>query len=528
MQLSAAALLLPLAVGLHHGCLGASILAVPVDASHWNTMKVLILELVNRGHEVTVLRLSNTYYTDEVSSDFHIETVQLPQHKARSKDEIEQVSLASILQKAFNDEPRFLSAFWNILESIRRISGDYVVGIESTFENSTLLGRLQDAHFDLVLADPFYPGGAILARYLNLPIIQFGRWLPFEDVHFAVAPSPLSFVPVLNSRLTDRMTFSERLQNVFLYILGGILGQVYIYSTYDQLCHRYLKTGETMYDLYKKSDIYLVKMDFVFEFPKPTMPNLVYIGGFQCKPSESLSPELQKFLDDADEGVVIFSLGTLTKTLPAHVATEVAAGLAKIPQRVIWRYVGKKPSMLGNNTMLLEWLPQNDLLGHSKIKAFIAHGGENGLYEAIYHGVPVIGIPLFGDQYENLLRLKVRGAAILLENLKYLTRDQIYNAVKTITEDPSYRYNMKRLSRLHRDTPIHSKELAVFWVEYVVRNKGAQHLRAASTELPTYQYLLVDVSVLCFIVLVFFVYFIWTILKLIIRKIEFFRKKKTD
>ena len=35
----------------------------------------------------------------------------------------------------------------------------------------------------------------------------------------------------------------------------------------------------------------------------------------------------------------------------------------ELPQRVIWRYKGTKPGNLGNNTLIADWLPQNDLLG---------------------------------------------------------------------------------------------------------------------------------------------------------------------
>ncbi|OBS67815.1 hypothetical protein A6R68_03644, partial [Neotoma lepida] len=70
-------------------------------------------------------------------------------------------------------------------------------------------------------------------------------------------------------------------------------------------------------------------------------------------------------------------------------------------QNVLWRFEGKKPDTLGSNTRLYKWIPQNDLLGHPKTRAFITHGGTNGIYEAIYHGIPVVGIPLFGDQFDN-------------------------------------------------------------------------------------------------------------------------------
>ncbi len=30
---------------------------------------------------------------------------------------------------------------------------------------------------------------------------------------------------------------------------------------------------------------------------------------------------------------------------------------------------------------VVQWAPQNDVLGHSKMRAFLTHGGVNGLYE---------------------------------------------------------------------------------------------------------------------------------------------------
>ncbi|KAK7913465.1 hypothetical protein WMY93_013676 [Mugilogobius chulae] len=103
-------------------------------------------------------------------------------------------------------------------------------------------------------------------------------------------------------------------------------------------------------------------------------------------------------------------------TVSAQKATDmpnIAAAFAKLPQKIIWKHKGYKPASLGNNTLLVDWIPQNDLLGHPKTRLFVAHGGTNGIQEALYHGVPVVGIPVFFDQYDNLLRLKAR------EGLKY-------------------------------------------------------------------------------------------------------------
>ena len=49
----------------------------------------------------------------------------------------------------------------------------------------------------------------------------------------------------------------------------------------------------------------------------------------------------------------------------------------------------------------MSWLPQNDLLAHKDIKAFVSHVGHNSLYESAYHGVPVVAVPLISNQFLN-------------------------------------------------------------------------------------------------------------------------------
>lgn len=59
----------------------------------------------------------------------------------------------------------------------------------------------------------------------------------------------------------------------------------------------------------------------------------------------------------------------------------------------MWGHVSDKPSILGNNTLLVKWLAQSDLLGHDKIRAFVSHGFTNVVKEAIYHGVGFATVP---------------------------------------------------------------------------------------------------------------------------------------
>lgn len=63
-----------------------------------------------------------------------------------------------------------------------------------------------------------------------------------------------------------------------------------------------------------------------------------------------------------------------------------------------------------------------------------------------------------------------------------------------------YKENAKQLSARYRDRPMSPLDTAVYWTEYVIRHKGAPHLRTAAADMPWYQYLLLDV--IAFLILV--------------------------
>jgi glucuronosyltransferase len=66
-----------------------------------------------------------------------------------------------------------------------------------------------------------------------------------------------------------------------------------------------------------------------------------------------------------------------------------------------------------------------------------------------------------------------------------------------------YRENAVRISRAFNDRPISPLDTAIFWTEYVIRHRGALHLRSAARDLPSYQYLLLDISAVLLSVAIF-------------------------
>jgi len=88
--------------------------------------------------------------------------------------------------------------------------------------------------------------------------------------------------------------------------------------------------------------------------------------------------------------------------MPESVRLEIIKAFSKLKQRVLWKWdeetvEGLKESG-AKNVKVVKWVPQQDVLAHANIKAFITHGGLLSLQESVYHGVPLIGLPVFGDQ----------------------------------------------------------------------------------------------------------------------------------
>ncbi|XP_064177654.1 UDP-glucuronosyltransferase 2B20-like isoform X1 [Anguilla rostrata] len=477
------------------GSYAGKILVFPVDGSHWVNMNLLIEGLHARNHNITVVRSASSWYVKEKSPHYTSITIPLPEVINIEDEDFFVSFLSKILeiQRGGASIMTFISFYWEMLTGLSEIHRQASQLVVEMFKNQQLMQSLQDTQFDLVLMDPGLPGGVLVAHQLQLPTVFNVRWITSGEGHFVVAPSPVSYVPTSGCAVPDKMTFTQRVKNMFHYFLNICIDTFVVSPHYNRLCIQYFGPDTKFYHLLQSIDIWLMRVDFVFEFPRPTMPNIVYIGGFQCKPAKALPSDLEEFVQSSgDHGVVIMSLGTLVKGLPADITSEIAAAFAQIPQKVIWRHIGEQPQNLGNNTLLVKWMPQNDLLGHPKVKAFVAHGGTNGIYEAIYHGVPVLGMPLLFDQFENLLRLEVRGAAKVLDVTK-LTSQSFLQALENILQDPSYQRNMERLSSLHRDKPLPPLDSAFFWIEFVMRHKGAAHLRTESIKLPWYTYHSLDV-----------------------------------
>jgi len=73
--------------------------------------------------------------------------------------------------------------------------------------------------------------------------------------------------------------------------------------------------------------------------------------------------------------------------------------------------------------------------GHPNVKVFVTHGGLMGTMEAVYSGVAMVGIPLFGDQFQNVKNYEDEGIAVRLD-YKTITKERVLKALREVLENP--------------------------------------------------------------------------------------------
>ncbi|XP_041854404.1 UDP-glucuronosyltransferase 2A2-like isoform X5 [Melanotaenia boesemani] len=472
---------------------GGNILVWYTEASHWINMKPVLETLVDRGHQVTVLLPSSSMFMNSSEpSRFRYEPFNVSVPLEVLEEFLEEFFRFSMYEI---DHMSYFQIYMRYIEIMKIDLGYSLKILDGVVKSETIMKKLKEGNYDLLLADPIYPGSELTADILGIPLVfslRFSLAHNWERL-CGQLPAPPSFVPGAMSKLTDKMDFSERVWNFLFYALQDIVIDHVLWKALDKYYSEVKGTPTSACEMIGRADIWLMRTYWDFDFPRPFLPNFKFVGGIHCRPAKPLPKDLEKFVQSSgDAGIVVFSLGSMIKNMTTEKANMIAAALAQIPQKVLWRYSGEKPDTLGPNTRIFNWIPQNDLLGHPKTRAFITHGGANGIYEAIYHGVPMVGIPMFAEQPDNMVHVKAKGAAVIL-SLNFITAEDLRDAINTVINDKSYKENAMRLSKIHHDRPITPRDEAVFWIEFTMRNKGAKHLRVQAHELTWYQYHSLDV-----------------------------------
>lgn len=268
------------------------------------------------------------------------------------------------------------------------------------------------------------------------------------------------------------------------------------------------------YKAQKSASIIFLNSHVSATYARPMQPNMISIGGIHVKPPKQLPENMQKFLDSATDGAILFSMGSFLQSRDWSIKERetFVKTFGKLKQKVLWKF--ENDTLLGkpDNVMTSAWIPQRDILAHPNVRLFITHGGNLGTIEGLYEGVPMLGLPMYADQQMNIGRASSKGYAMAMKRDE-ITETQLEKAIMELLDNPKYKKNAERISNLYKDRPMDPQKTVVYWTEYVIRHNGADHLRAASNQLGFIQLHLIDVYATLILGLFATIWMLWKILQ---------------
>nr|XP_013012789.1 UDP-glucuronosyltransferase 1-8-like [Cavia porcellus] len=257
------------------------LLVVPMDGSLWFTMHLVVEKLIQREHEVVMVMPEATWQHGQ-SLNF---TVKLYTTSYTLEDLNQKLKVFIDSQLEIQETTMFSK-----LTGYSKVGFDLISSkCRSLFNDKNLVEYLKESSFDAVFTDPLDVCGLTVAKHFMLPSVILTRGLLCHYVEEGTrSPAPLTYVPSFFSGYSDAMNFKERVKNYISYLEECLICPYYIKQALE-IASEILQTPVTAYDLFSQPSIWLLRTDFVFDFPRPVMPNMVFIGGINCHEGKPLS-----------------------------------------------------------------------------------------------------------------------------------------------------------------------------------------------------------------------------------------------
>ncbi|XP_039765606.1 UDP-glycosyltransferase UGT5-like [Pararge aegeria] len=449
--------------------------------SHQVVFRKLTQELAKRGHDITVLTPDPAFPNGGAPSNFN----EIDLH------DISYQTWQKLFQEDFRVRKNFIS-----FSEIRRMTEIMGILFKTQLQSPKVQEILTNTtnKFDLVLMEAIMRPALVFSHIYNAPIILVSSLgAMFNNHHIMGSPThPLLYPSPLHQRIYN-LTVWEKLEELYNHFSTDYA--LYLNEADETHLIRQMFGPEIppLSDLYNNVDMLFINIHPLWANNQPVPPNVIYMGGIHQLPEKELPNDLKKYLESSTHGVIYLSFGTnvLSGMMPPDKIQIIIKVLSHLPYDVLWKWDKDELPGKSNNIKISKWFPQSDLLRHPKVKLFITQAGLQSTDEAITAGVPLIAIPMLGDQWYNAEKYVKYGIGKHL-NIENLTEDILKDAVETVIKDESYRKNIVRLRQLMRDQPESPLKRAVWWTEYVIRHGGAKELRAASANISYAQYFEVE------------------------------------
>lgn len=263
----------------------------------------------------------------------------------------------------------------SFLDRIRNVHNLGYLVSENALSHSNVQNLIHSNEtFDLVVLEQFLNEAHMaFGTHFNAPLVLFSSIGISEWNSHLIGDVRLpSVVPVTKTHYTDRMSFFQRLFNSIVNLSDIIYKEFVSYPIHQEFIDKYFPKKMSLKDIIYNASLMLLNSHVSTTQPVSLPTATVEIGGFHVT-SKKLPEDIQKFLDEAENGAIIFSMGSNLNisNLPESVLDDIMEMFSKMEQRVLLKFENIDLQNKPANVLISKWLPQSDILGWSYIVHFV-------------------------------------------------------------------------------------------------------------------------------------------------------------
>jgi MGT family glycosyltransferase len=385
-------------------------LVCPPGTSHVTGLTTVARELCGRGHRATVFNIL------DVEDLARREGVEF---RALGVNEHPRGAF-----KAFSDQQSQLQGIEALRFGMKMARREIAMLLEEAPQ------AMRDAGVNALLIDQGQPAGSTIAERLNVP---------FVTICNALAANPDPSVPPAMLDWDAGTTWASRLRIRAAYRIFD-LATTPLRSAING--YRRQWSLVPIRSLYETSSpiLQLAQQSKEFDFPRTTLPpHFHYIGLIRRVASSKVDFPFER-LDGRP--LVYASLGTMTSDTKGVLRT-IAAACAALDVQLVLSLGGNGDvgnyADLPGRPVVVSFAPQLALLERTAVGIF---PGTNSVLEALVHGVPVIVLPMYADQFGLGARLERSGAGGRIAHQR-LSADSLRELLRRMLSDASFKERAK-------------------------------------------------------------------------------------
>ena len=428
--------------------------------------------LIDRGHEVHLL-ISSSYSEIDIIEE-ESQNLKLITYDYDIRDQGEGFKWTNI----------------SVSEYLTQDPHNYVDFCKTLLNSKSLEETIDSAQYDISLIDGHEHFRCMYAFVYRASL---------EYITYMDHDTDLTFIQKTGLQSTCTSTSYMEPNDSFRKRLGDFLGNLAQYfsgssqfAEMDNILSEFVPNKEkvTSEQLLRDSSLILINSDKVLSKAKARLSNMIDVGGVAVRLAGPLADDLERFMNFLPGGVVVVSINDDYQDIPNEVLQKLLEAFKLIRYPVIWQTRLFTNEEVTPRIQMMEWINQNDLLGHTKTQLFITEGDTNNQFQALFHAVPMLLLPITPEQKCLASRAESKGYGTV-QDIANIDSDYFAKMIEEMIKNQTHKDLLSTASKMYRENEFHPFDRAVYWINHILRY-GGDHFKS-ELHGSLHQYMMLDV-----------------------------------